>query len=482
MTTELTMPQMGYDMQEGVIVRWLKAEGDAVRIGEPIAEIETDKAVVEFESYADGVLQKILVSEGYTVPVGQPIAIVAAEVQAAVSPIEQPVMAAMSAPSAEVFAASPTPEAIRAVEPPVFTQPAAAGQSLFASPPMGVRASPMARRLASQRGIDLTQVEGTGPGGRITRFDVLTFGTEIVAAEPPPGPPASEEEPEAAVEEAPVAEAELKMVEEVAAEVVAEAESEMETVEAEAPEVELEPATAMALPPSIEAGADNVIPLSRMRRQIARVTVRSKQEKPHFYVASDIDMTRAMQLRRQINVALESEGVRVTVNDLVVKACVEALKMYPKFNAFFDEQGIQMNGDINIGIAIAEEEGLIVPAIMDCGSKSLRELSVASKDLAERAQSGTLRPQEYTGGTFAISNLGMFDVSSFVAIIHPPHSAVLAVGTVAKKPVVRDDEIAIAQMMTATLSADHRVVDGAEGASFIIEVKRRLENPLSLLV
>ena len=482
---------MGYDMQEGVIVRWLKAEGDAVRIGEPIAEIETDKAVVEFESYADGVLQKILVSEGYTVPVGQPIAIIATEVEAAASPMEQPAVAAMSAPSAEAVVASPTPEAIPAVESPVFTQPAAAAQSLFASPPMGVRASPMARRLASQRGIDLSQVEGTGPGGRITRSDVLTFGTEMVATEPPPGSSASEEEPEAVVA---VVEAEPKMAEEVAAEVVAETElemakevvaevePEMETAEADAPEVEMEPATALALPPSTEAGTDNVIPLSRMRKQIARVTVLSKQEKPHFYVASDIDMTSAMLLRRQINDALESEGVRVTVNDLVVKACVEALKMYPKFNAFFAENGIQMNDEINLGIAIAEEEGLIVPAIMDCGSKSLRELAAASKDLAARAQSGTLRPQEYTGGTFAISNLGMFDVSSFVAIIHPPHTAVLAVGTVAKKPVVRDDEIVIAQMMTATLSADHRVVDGAEGASFIIEVKRRLENPLSLLV
>ena len=219
-----------------------------------------------------------------------------------------------------------------------------------------------------------------------------------------------------------------------------------------------------------------------MRQQIARVTVRSKQEKPHFYVASDIDMTQAMQLRQQINQAMEGEGVRVTVNDLIVKACVDALNLHHKFNAFFDESGIQLNDKINIGIAMAQEEGLLVPAIMDCGNKSLRELSAASKDLADRAQTGALHPQEYTGGTFAISNLGMFDVSSFVAIIHPPQTAVLAIGTVAKKPVVRDDQIVIAQMMTATISADHRVVDGAEGARFIVEVKRLLENPLSLLV
>ena len=224
------------------------------------------------------------------------------------------------------------------------------------------------------------------------------------------------------------------------------------------------------------------MPLSRMRQQIARVTVRSKQEKPHFYVSSEIDMTAAMDLRRDINETLEADGVRVTVNDLILKACVEALRRHPKFNATLEGDGIRFNEAINIGVAIAEEEGLIVPAIMDCGGKSLRDISVASKDLADRARNGTLRPQEYTGGTFAISNLGMFGVSSFVAIIHPPQTAVLAVGTVAKKPVVRDDEIAVAQMMTATLSADHRVVDGAEGAEFIVDVKRLLESPLSLIL
>lgn len=219
-----------------------------------------------------------------------------------------------------------------------------------------------------------------------------------------------------------------------------------------------------------------------MRQQIARVTVRSKTEKPHFYVSADIDMTQAMELRQQINKTLESEGVRITVNDFVVFACIAALKAYPKFNAYYENDGIHMNDTINIGIAVAEEEGLIVPAIMDCANKSLSAIAIASKDLAERAQRGSLRPEEYTGGTFAISNLGMFDVSSFTAIIQPPQSAVLAVGTVTKKPVVKDDEITIAQMMTATLSADHRIVDGAEGARFVVEIKRLLENPLSLMV
>ena len=421
MATELTMPQMGYDMQEGTVVRWLKSEGSAVQIGEPIAEIETDKAVVEFESYASGVLQRILVSEGTSVPVGQPIAVVGAEGEA----------------PAEVVA-EPTPDVADRV--PLVTPPPVAGPLLpDEAPPEAaavVRASPVARRLAEERGIDLSQIRGTGPGDRITRDDVLAFeasGREGRAPLPEAIAPTVPEVP------APPAEA---------------------------------PATVM----------EERVPLTRMRQQIARVTVRSKQEKPHFYVSSEIDMTRAMDLRQQVNRALEAEGIRVTVNDLVIKACVGALRKYPKFNSYFHEDGLQMNEGVNIGVAIAEEEGLIVPAIMDCAGKSLKEIAAASKDLAERAQRGTLHPQEYTGGTFAISNLGMFDITSFVAIIHPPQTAVLAVGTVAKKPVVRDDQVAIAQMMTATLSADHRIVDGAEGARFIIEVKELLENPLGMLM
>jgi pyruvate dehydrogenase E2 component (dihydrolipoamide acetyltransferase) len=434
--TELTMPQMGYDMQEGTIVRWLKPEGAEVYMGEPIAEIETDKAVVEFESYAEGLLQKILVAEGSTVPVGQAIAIIGTAGES----IAEPTVMSETVP----LASSPPP----VVAAPSMNAAAPATESPLPEEAFGVRASPVARRLADERGLDLSQLQGTGPGGRITKDDVLGF-----EAEPAVTAPAPIEAPAPPV------------------------------IEPVAPPVQAPPTPTRAVMPSTEAATTaEKIPLSRMRQQIARVTVRSKQEKPHFYVASDIDMTQAMQLRQQINQAMEGEGVRVTVNDLIVKACVDALKVYPKFNAFFDEDGIQLNDKINIGIAMAQEEGLLVPAIMDCGHKSLRELAAASKDLADRAQTGALHSQEYTGGTFAISNLGMFDVSSFVAIIHPPQTAVLAIGTVAKKPVVRDDQIVIAQIMTATISADHRVVDGAEGARFIVEVKRLLENPLSLFV
>ena len=407
------MPQMGYDMQEGTLVRWLKTEGAEVKIGEPIAEIETDKAVVEFESYAAGMLQRVLVQEGATVPVGEPIALIGTE-------------------AGEVLESVPAaPAESREDEPPEEPSLAPALVSHVDEAPEPpkrarvTRASPVAQRLAVERGIDLSTVTGTGPGGRITRDDVL-------AAEP--GQPAEGVPP---------------------------------------PET-----------PRAPAEGDRV-PLTRMRGQIARVTVTSKQQKPHFYVSSEIDMTRAMEMRRQINEANEAstgEAARVTVNDLVIKACVEALKMYPTFNAFFQDDGIQLNDRINVGVAIASEEGLMVPAIMDCGGKSLAEIAAASRDLAERTRTGTLRPQEYTGGTFTISNLGTFEVTSFAAIIYPPQTAVLAVGSVTKRPVVREDRIVIAEMMTATLSADHRIVDGAGGARFIVEVKRQLENPLGFLL
>ena len=279
-------------------------------------------------------------------------------------------------------------------------------------------------------------------------------------------------------------EPEPEEVEAVEAEAAVEAEVEVVAEEELEAEPEPEPVVIEEQPAEVaqEEAADDAMQLSRMRQQIARVTVRSKQEKPHFYVTSEVDMTEAMVLRQQINRTLEGEGVRVTVNDLIIKACADALKKHPKFNAFLDGDVIRPNDNVNIGIAMAVEEGLLMPAIMGCQQMPLKALALASKDLADRAQNGTLRPDEYTGGTFGVSNLGMFDVSTFVAIIQPPQTAILAVGTVAKRPVVRDDEIVIRQTMNATISADHRVVDGAEGAQFLMEVKNALENPLSLVL
>ena len=485
MATNLNMPQMGYDMQEGTLVRWLKSVGDEVSLGEAVAEIETDKAVVEFESTAEGVLLELLVEEGTTVAVGESIAMVGAEGEALAADGDAPEEPAGAEPTVEEPSESDEAEMPEAEE----DETESAAIPLPASP-SEVRASPVARKLAAERAVDLSTVEGTGPGGRILRADVLSAEPMAAAAEEPEeapaeAPEAMEEPPmpdEAAagegledVEEPPSMEDEEPSEE--AVEAVEEPPMEEEEPVEEAPEAVEEAAE----PETEEADDMGLVPLTRMRQQIARVTVGSKTTIPHFYVTTDIDMTDAMSLRREINRSLEGD-VRVSVNDLVIKACVHTIKSYPKFNSSYTDEGIRMHESINIGMAIADDDGLIMPAILDCEGKSLTEISAASKDLARRSQSGTLQAEEYTGGTFSISNMGMFDVTSFVAIIQPPQSAVLAIGTVQKRPVVQGDSVVVREIMSATLSVDHRVSDGAEGAQFIVQLKEYLEHPLRLLV
>ena len=485
MATNLNMPQMGYDMQEGTLVRWLKSVGDEVSLGEAVAEIETDKAVVEFESTAEGVLLELLVEEGTTVAVGESIATVGAEGEALAADGDAPEEPAGAEPAAE------EPSESDEAEMPATEEDESESAAIPLPASLSeVRASPVARKLAAERGVDLSTVEGTGPGGRILRADVLSAEPMAAAAEEPEeapaeAPEAMEEPPmpdEAAagegledVEEPPSMEDEEPSEE--AVEAVEEPPMEEEEPVEEAPEAIEEPAE----PETEEADDMSLVPLTRMRQQIARVTIGSKTTIPHFYVTTDIDMTEAMSLRREINQSLEGD-VRVSVNDLVIKACVHTIRSYPKFNSSYTDEGIRMHDSINIGMAIAEDGGLIMPAILDCGSKSLTEISAASKDLARRSQSGTLQAEEYTGGTFSISNMGMFDVTSFVAIIQPPQSAVLAIGTVQKRPVVQGDSVVVREIMSATLSVDHRVSDGAEGAQFIVQLKEYLEHPLRLLV
>jgi pyruvate dehydrogenase E2 component (dihydrolipoamide acetyltransferase) len=278
-----------------------------------------------------------------------------------------------------------------------------------------IKASPLARRIAGEKGIDLSQVSGTGPGGRITKEDLLAY--------------------EAAG---------------------------------------IKPTT------TAEASSDR-IDLPRMRQAIARVTVQSKTEAPHFYVTTAIDMTKAMEMRKEINAALEDE-VRVTVNDIVVKACAKTLLKHPKFNSTYKVDHLELHNSVNISIAIALEEGLILPAIPHCDKKSLVEVARDSKDLAKRAAEGNLLQEEYSGGTFGVSNLGMFDVDEFVAIIYPPQAAMLAVGSVRTQPVVRGDEVVIRQILKATISVDHRVADGAEAARFLSDLKLLLESPSTVLL
>ena len=396
MATDVIMPQMGFDMEEGTVIRWLKAEGDQVDRGEPIVEVETDKATVEVESFASGLLRRIVVTEGVTVPVGQVIGIIAS--------------ADEDIPAVDTPAPSPT-----AVAEPAAVRPE---PSTPAPPPAEGRAgrplvSPLAKRIAEEKGVDLSTVSGTGPKGRITKEDVLA------AAQDAPGP-------------APAAD-----------------------------------------------GA--VTELSRMGQTIARRMTQSKQEVPHFYVTASIDMTRAMALRDELNELWAGEA-RLTVNDLIIKASALAVARFPAFNSHYADGKIRHSSSINIGVAIALEDGLIAPAILDCGGKSLKEISAASRDLSARARNGVLKPQEYTEATIAISNLGMFQVDSFIAIINPGQSASIAVGSVTSQPVVRDGQIRTAEIMQCTISADHRVVNGADAARFVNEIKTCLERPACLLL
>ena len=417
MISEVTMPSMGADMTEGTIVKWLKAEGDQIGRGDKLAEVETDKTVVEMEAYAEGLLRKIVVSEGSLVQVGAVIAFIGdadddiPEVAAAAPAAE----AAPEAPAATPAPApTPTPEPVQ--------QAALAPVAVPASQGGRIKASPIARKIAEEKGVDIAAITGTGPGGRITKSDVENFT-------PSPGF-----------------------------------------------------AVSGGRSPVVIDGSDT--PLSSMRQAIARVTVRSKTEAPHYYVTHEIDMSAAMTFRRQLNEALAEEGDRVSVNDLILMALTKALIKYPKWNSFFDGDKLIGHPSINLGVAIALDEGLIVPAVIDIQNMSLVEISRAVRDLGKRARGdgGNLTQAELTQGTFGISNLGMFGTDTFSAIIVPPHAGIIAVGTVKEKPVVRDGKVVVASMMNATISADHRVGDGAEAAVFLGEFQKNLENPARLML
>jgi pyruvate dehydrogenase E2 component (dihydrolipoamide acetyltransferase) len=454
MITKVLMPKLSDAMETGKVIKWLRKEGDTVKGGDVIAEIETDKANVEIEAFGSGVLRKIVVPEGDSVPVGELIGVIAdpsddiANLAAAPKPsAPKPAAAPVATANAPAAGRPPAPAAATGPLPamesyqsvPATTQvvPMAPAAAATVQPADGrVKASPLARKIAGQTGVDLRLIQGTGPGGRIIRRDV-----EAAQAAPRPAAAAGVLRPAAAPSR---------------------------------PD-----AAAFVVPPRPEAEFEDVA-MTPMRAAIAKRMPMSKAPVPHFYVTSEVDMDAAWKLREQLN-SLEGQP-KISVTDMVVKATALALRKNPGVNAQLNGQAIRVHHRAHIGLAVALEQGLITPVLRDCDVKPLGRIAVESRDLAERARGGKLRAQEMSGATFSISNLGMYDVEEFSAIINPPEGAILAVGSVRQTPVVDEGEIRVGRRMKMTISCDHRVMDGAMGARFLQDVKRLLEEPLRLLV
>ncbi len=431
MITKVLMPKLSEAMETGKVIKWLKKEGDAIKGGDVIAEIETDKANVEIEAFGGGVLRKILIGEGGQVPVGELIGVIADPTDD-ISKMAAPAAAAPAAPPAAAPALPPLPamESYKSVPETSAVVPMA--PALSAAPAAGgrVKASPLARKVAAQSGVDLRLLQGTGPGGRIVRRDV-----ESAAASPRP---------------------------------------------AAAPAASAAPARPIFVSSQRTGPEFEDRPLSSMRAIIAKLMPLSKGPVPHFYVTSEVSMDRAWALRAELN-ALEGQP-KISVTDMIVKACASALLKNPGVNAQLQGQSIRVFHRAHIGLAIALDEGLITAVLRDCDVKPLGQIAVEARDVAERARGGKLRAQELSGATFSISNLGMYDVEEVSAIINPPEGAILAIGSVLEKPVVEDGQLRVGRRMKMTISCDHRVMDGAMGARFLQDVKRLLEEPLRLLV
>ncbi len=422
MATNILMPALSPTMTEGTLSRWLKKEGENVRAGDVIAEIETDKATMEVEAVDEGVLGKILVPDGTQgVKVNEPIAVLVErgeEVPSAAAPA--PKQAAASAPA-------PAPKA-EAPKPAPAPQPGnghdAGGERIFVSP--------LARRMAKQAGLDLAALKGSGPNGRIVKADIETALQKAPPAAPQAGAPA------------PIA----------------------------------KPAAPITAP-------HKLVPHSNVRKVIARRLTEAKSTIPHFYVSMDVEIDALIKLMNELNEKSPKEGpdaYLITINDLVIKASAATLRRVPAVNAAWTDDGMALFEDIDISIAVAIPDGLITPIVRKADQKGLATISREMKDLAGRARAGKLKPEEFQGGGFSISNMGMFGVTEFAAIINPPQAAILAVAAGQKRPVVKNDSLAIATVMTCTLSVDHRVVDGALGARWLREFKRIVEDPLSLLL
>jgi pyruvate dehydrogenase E2 component (dihydrolipoamide acetyltransferase) len=466
---DITMPKMGFDMQEGTIVRWLKKPGDAVRRGEPIAEIETDKVTIEIEAFESGTLTEIVVQEGQSAPVN---AVIARLDGGNGSQAPVPVAAAPAVPPpAEV---SPPPAPLPEAPAPLAEPPADIGD---------IRASPLARRLAREYGIDLRQVRGSGPAGRIVKEDIEAYlsarggaPAPTPVSAPPPAPAAVSAPPPApaAVSAPPPAPAAVSAPPPAPAAVSA---------PPPAPAAVSAPPPAPAAVSVAQPTAGAVVPLSNMRKTISRRMIQSWQQFPHIFVSIEVDMGAALALRAQANAGRPRED-QISVNDMVVKACAVALLAFPNLNASYSDEGIILHPTVNIAIAVALESGLMAPVVANCQDRSLGSIARETKRIVALAREGKITPDLLQGGTFTVSNLGMYGIPEFTSIITPPQAASLAVGAIRRTPAFKDDsdEVVAKHLMMLTLSADHRVTDGAEVARFLNDVKRLLEQPLALLV
>ena len=421
----IDMPKLSDTMSVGTLIKWLKKEGDAVQAGDMLAEIETDKATMELETFFTGTLIKIYAEAGSEVAIGAPLCAIGKPGEAAPTP---PVASAAPPPPPAPVPAAPVVTAPAPVAPPVpVPAPTLATVPAAASPTSAdrLKISPLARKIAADQKINPTHLTGSGPGGRIVKADVLA-----AAANPLP---------------------------------------------AVAPKA----VTVLRTGP---IQAERTVPATNMRATIAKRLLEAKTQIPHFYLEIEVDADPLLTVRAQLNTALEAAGVKLSVNDFILKASAEALRRVPGVNASWTGSGIQYHGAAHVSFAVAIEDGLITPVIRDAHLKSVFAISTEVKPLGQRAKQKKLKPEEFTGGTFCVSNLGMMGIPKFSAIINPPNAAILAVGTTVTKPVVKNGAIIIGQTMTLTLSCDHRVVDGALGAQFLSALKDLLEKPALLLV
>lgn len=446
---DIIMPKMSDAMEEGKVLRWIKQQGDQVEKGEPVAEIETDKANVELEATDAGVISEIRVQEGGSVPIGTPIAVVSpagelAGTKGGAAPAAPPRKETAVPKKEEKEEERPTEpsKAEAQPEPPQKAEPKPPSppESEAPTPPEGVMASPLARKIALDAGVDLREIEGTGPGGRIVEADVRSF----IEGGARPRPPVKEELPAGPT-----------------------------------PEPAAPPTPAPS--PTLPTIAAKQITIGRIWETVGRRMTESKQQVPHFYVTMEVDMGEALQVREWINKGRD-ETRQISVNDIVLKACAVTLVKHPTINASYNgDNKISLHSEVNIGIAVALPDGLVSPVVRNCERKSLSVISDEARDLIARTRKGEIRPQEYSGATFTVTNLGMYGVEEFSGIIVPPQAAILAVGAALAKPVAADDAIEIRHMMKITISGDHRVTDGARVAEFMRDIKRALESPMTLL-